>query len=140
VSIGTINRDLSILRQQAKDNIRKYIDEKLPHEYQRCLTGLTAILREAWTTAQNSEDKREKLQALSLAKDCYSMKIDLHTNATVVEDAIRFVAPESQKSKKHLKSCSSNNNEDDKESNESGYNDEKSEDKQGEEITVNNIF
>ena len=25
-SIGTVNRDLSILRQQAKDNIKKYID------------------------------------------------------------------------------------------------------------------
>jgi hypothetical protein len=30
VSIGTVNIDLSILRQQAKENIRKYIDEKLP--------------------------------------------------------------------------------------------------------------
>ena len=47
---------------------------------------------EAWTTAQNTEDKREKLQALSLAKECYSMKLDLLTNATVVDDAIRFVS------------------------------------------------
>jgi hypothetical protein len=31
------------------------------------------------------------MQALSLAKDCYSMKLDLLTNATVVDDAIRFV-------------------------------------------------
>jgi hypothetical protein len=31
-------------------------------------------------------------QALSLAKDCYLMKLDLLTNATVVEDAIRFVS------------------------------------------------
>ena len=30
VSIGTVNRDLSYLRQQAKSNIRRYIDEKLP--------------------------------------------------------------------------------------------------------------
>lgn len=37
-------------------------------------------------------DRREKLQALSLAKDCYSMKLDLLTNATVVNDAIKFVA------------------------------------------------
>jgi Trp operon repressor len=29
VGIGTINRDLSFLRQQAKENIRKYIDERL---------------------------------------------------------------------------------------------------------------
>ena len=36
--------------------------------------------------------KREKIQALSLAKDCYSMKLDLLTNATVVDDAIRFIS------------------------------------------------
>ena len=40
----------------------------------------------------NIEDKREKIQALSLAKECYSMKLDLLTNATVVDDAIRFVS------------------------------------------------
>jgi hypothetical protein len=38
------------------------------------------------------KDKREKIQASSLAKECYSMKLDLLTNATVVEDAIRFVS------------------------------------------------
>jgi DNA-directed RNA polymerase specialized sigma24 family protein len=46
VSIGTVNRDLSYLRQQAKSNIRRYIDERLPEEYEKCLVGLTAILRE----------------------------------------------------------------------------------------------
>jgi len=30
---------------------------------------LTAITKEAWNTAQSTEDKREKIQALSLAKD-----------------------------------------------------------------------
>ncbi|MFL6323579.1 MAG: hypothetical protein ACJ72C_02300 [Nitrososphaeraceae archaeon] len=46
--------------------------------------GLNAITKEAWNTAQNTEDRREKIQALSLAKECYSMKLDLLTNATVV--------------------------------------------------------
>jgi hypothetical protein len=101
VSIGTVNRDLSYLRQQAKSNIRKYIDERLPEEYEKCLIGLTAILREAWSTSQQTEDRREKIQALSLAKECYSMKLDLLTNATVVDDAIRFV---SSKTKENLKS------------------------------------
>ena len=73
---------MSYLRQQAKDNIRKYIDERLPEEYEKCLVGLTAILREAWNTSQQAEDRREKIQALSLAKDCYSMKLLtlLHAN------------------------------------------------------------
>ena len=64
VSIGTVNRDLSILRQQAKENVKRYIDERLPEEYEKCLVGLNAITKEAWNTAQNTEDKREKIQAL----------------------------------------------------------------------------
>jgi hypothetical protein len=34
--------------------------------------GLNAITKEAWNAAQSTEDKREKIQALSLAKECYS--------------------------------------------------------------------
>jgi hypothetical protein len=110
ISQPTINRDITYLRQQAKTNIKKYIDERLPEEYEKCLVGLNAITKEAWNTAHNTEDKREKIQALSLAKECYSMKLDLLTNATVVDDAIRFV---SEKSKENLKS--STEDDDDKE-------------------------
>ena len=88
VGLATVNRDISYLRNQAKANTKKYIDERLPEEYEKCLVGLTAITKEAWNTAQQTQDKREKIQAISLAKECYSMKLDLLTNATVVDDAI----------------------------------------------------
>ncbi len=96
VDLSIISRDVSYLRQQAKQNIKKYIDERLPEEYEKCLVGLTSILKEAWNTATNTEDKREKIQALSLAKECYGMKLDLLTNATVIDDAIRFVSDKQQ--------------------------------------------
>src|SRR5215217_2614033 len=137
VSIGTVNRDLSILRQQAKDDIKRYIDERLPEKYEKCLVGLTAITKEAWNTAHNTEDKREKIQALSLAKDCYSMKLELLTNAIAVDDAIRFV---SGKSKENLKSSTEDNNE---ESNEPDYDedeDQLEEEKATEKITINQVF
>jgi predicted transcriptional regulator len=92
VGLATVNRDVSYLRSQARVNIKRYIDERLPEEYEKCLVGLNAITKEAWNTAQNTEDKREKIQALSLAKECYSMKLDLLTNAAVVDDTIRFVS------------------------------------------------
>jgi predicted transcriptional regulator len=114
VGLATVNRDISYLRNQAKTNIQRYIDERLPEEYEKCMVGLNAITREAWNTSQQTEDKREKIQALSLAKDCYSMKLDLLTNATVVDDAIRFVADRS-KEKLKSSSSSSNSNENDKE-------------------------
>jgi hypothetical protein len=78
------------------------------------LVGLTSILKEAWNTSQNTEDRREKIQALSLAKECYSMKLDLLTNATVVEDAIRFVSQKS-KGKENAKSAVEDDKEESKE-------------------------
>jgi DNA-binding MarR family transcriptional regulator len=120
VDKSIISRDIQYLRQQSKENIKRYVDERLPEEYEKCLVGLTAILREAWNTSQQAEDRREKIQALSLAKDCYSMKMDLLTNATVVDDAIKFVSEKSKdKVKDQVKSSSSSpsdsSNEDNKE-------------------------
>jgi hypothetical protein len=96
IGLATVNRDITYLRQKAKENIKKYIDERLPEEYEKCLVGLTAITKEAWNTSQQTDDRREKIQALSLAKECYSMKLDLLTNATVVDDAMRFVEKNSK--------------------------------------------
>jgi hypothetical protein len=103
--------------------------------------GLNAITKEAWNTAQNTDDKREKIQALSLAKECYSMKLDLFTNATVVDDAIRFV---SSKTKEKIKSSTEGDKE---ESNEPDYKEdtdqleEEQEEDTGETTaTINQVF
>ena len=47
--------------------------------------------------AQNTEDKRKKIHALSLAKECYSMKLDLLLIVTLVDDAIPVVLDEQTK-------------------------------------------
>jgi hypothetical protein len=59
-------------------------------------------------------------------------RLDLLMNATVVDDAIRFV---SQKSKENLKPTSSSSDEDENKSNEPDYNEDKDqlEEEQGEE-------
>jgi hypothetical protein len=42
----------------------------LPEEYEKCLVGLTSLLREMWNTSQHTKDNKEKIQALFLAKEC----------------------------------------------------------------------
>jgi hypothetical protein len=91
VSIGLVNSDLKIIREQARENIRLYINERLPEEYNKCLLGLNSILKESWTLSYKTDDTREKIQALSLAKQCYDAKLDLLTNVDVVEDVIKFI-------------------------------------------------
>ena len=36
--LTTVNRDISYFRNQAKTKIKKYIDEILPEEYDKCLS------------------------------------------------------------------------------------------------------
>src|SRR5919202_5442601 len=122
ISESTISRDLNCLRTQSRHNIKRYVGETLLEEYEKCLVGLNAITKEAWNTTHNAEDKREKVQALSLAKECYSIKLDLLTNATVVDDAIRFV---SQESKDSLGSSDNNYEGDKEESEEPDYDEDK---------------
>lgn len=43
------------------------------------------------TSRKEEIDTKEKLSALALAKDCYSLKRELLTNASVVNDGARFV-------------------------------------------------
>jgi hypothetical protein len=57
VDLSIISRDVYYLRQQSKENVKRYIDERLPEEYEKCLVGLNAITKEAWNTAQSAEDK-----------------------------------------------------------------------------------
>jgi YVTN family beta-propeller protein len=50
-------------------------------------------VKEAWNMSQIDDSmKSDKIKTLALAKECYAMKLELLTNATVVDDAIRFVA------------------------------------------------
>lgn len=92
VDRSIVCRDVAYLRQQAKENITRYVDEKLTEEYEKCLVGLTSTLKEAWSMSQTDDGvKSDKIKASALAKECYEMKLELPTNATVVDNAIRFI-------------------------------------------------
>jgi hypothetical protein len=56
------------------------------------MIGLDAILVKTWDIT-NSKDSSEgdKLQAPSIGMEAYRIKLDLLTNATVVERAVSFV-------------------------------------------------
>lgn len=92
VSPATINTDIQFLKQEAKVNIRKYIDERLPFEFHKCLVGLDTIVCKMSDIANSAEsDSRDILQATSVKMQAYAMKIDLLSNATVIEKAVQFI-------------------------------------------------
>ncbi|PWU82045.1 MAG: hypothetical protein DLM72_03780 [Candidatus Nitrosopolaris wilkensis] len=45
ISRPTISRDTEWLRNQAKEELRQYVEEKLPEEHSRCLRGVNEVLK-----------------------------------------------------------------------------------------------
>ena len=92
ISQPTVHRDLSILKQKAKRNISKYIDEELPNEFHNYLLGLNLILQQTWKMSLDKlAERRERIPTMLLIKDCYAMKLDLLSSATVIDRAVKFV-------------------------------------------------
>lgn len=97
---SAVSRDIEYLRETANETIRNHIQKKLPYEYTKCISGLEEIIKEGWQIAINADkkggDSKEKLQALSLIKDTYNTKMDLLTNASLLQDSIKYVEESKQ--------------------------------------------
>jgi hypothetical protein len=81
VDLSIISRDVDHLRQEAKYNIKRYIDERLPEEYEKCRIGLNAITKEAWSTLSIPTElySRQKTREERYRSLKHSKKTDLTT-------------------------------------------------------------
>ena len=156
VGIGTINRDMGYLRNEAQENLKTHINDKLPEEYQNCMVVINQVLKICWEIVNKSRnldnnnsngqtmtviDNKTVLQALALINDCNKYKMDLTTNGVVITDAIKFV-----QTKKEKLTILTEGNKGSKESKEPDFvkDKERSEEKQGElseeKKTTNQVF
>ena len=157
VGIGTINRDMVYLRNEAQENLKTHIQQKLPEEYQNCMVGINQVLKICWEIVNKSRnvnnengngqtvtmtDNKTVLQALALINDCNKYKMDLTTNGVVITDAIKFVQTNKEKlmSKKEDDGTESKEPDYDKDENQL---EEKQEEETGEldgKQTINEVF
>ena len=94
---SAVNRDILFLRKQARENLQYHIHDRIPEEYQNCMTGMKRNLRQTLEIAETISDPKTKLQARAIANDCYKYIMDLTTNGVVITDAIKFVQTNQEK-------------------------------------------
>jgi hypothetical protein len=87
----TISRDMAYLRQEAHENLGKHLHEIVPEEYQKCMIGMKRNLKQTLEIGETSPDPRIKLEARSIAIDCYKYIMDLCTNAGIISEAMKLV-------------------------------------------------
>ena len=133
---------------------KRHVLDTLPHEYQKCMTGINQVLKICWEIVNKSRnmnndngqtvtmtDNKTVLQALALINDCNKYKMDLTTNGVVITDAIKFVRTNQEKL-----SISTKEENGSKENKEPDYNidkdqlEEEQEEETGEKATTNTTF
>jgi hypothetical protein len=100
VTRSCIVDDVQYLRNQAKESIKEYTTEALPEQYQICLCALDTILKHTYDILDESEDNREKLQAMEVFKDTHITKLELLSNATTIDSALNFIRTKQSQHKK----------------------------------------
>ena len=143
ITKSVVNRDVIFLRKQARESLQYHIQDRIPEEYQNCMTGMKRNLKQTLEIAETTSNPRTKLQARAIANDCYKYIMDLTTNGVVITDAIKFV----QTNKEKLSMSTKEEDKGSKESKEPDYEDKNQlEEKQEEETaelkgeTTNQVF
>jgi hypothetical protein len=96
VSRQSITADIAYLREQAKETIKEYATDYLPAQYQVCLVALDSTIKRAFDIFKEAVDNREKLQALDLFKDTHLVKLELLSNATIIDHALEYIRSKQQ--------------------------------------------
>jgi hypothetical protein len=45
---------MTFLRNEAQENLKNHIQDKLPEEYQNCMTGINQVLKICWDIVNSS--------------------------------------------------------------------------------------
>ena len=56
VNKSIISRDMAYLKQQANENLKTHIQDKLPEEYQNCMVGINQVLKICWEIVNKSRN------------------------------------------------------------------------------------
>jgi hypothetical protein len=91
VSEGTTSSDMKWIRQQAQKAIEQHIQQDLPLEHQKAMSGLHQVLKMAWDLSFEEHDTKTKLMSLALVNDCYKLIMELSSDGSVIKEAMAFV-------------------------------------------------
>ena len=147
ITKSVVNRDVLFLRKQARESLENHIHDRIPEEYQNCMTGMKRNLKQTLEIAETTSDPRTKLQARAIANDCYKYIMDLTTNGVAITDAIKFVQTNKEKLTSAMSTKENNGTKESKEPNHDEDNDQLEEEQDQEEttekidqVTTNQVF
>jgi hypothetical protein len=88
---SAVSRDIQFLGKRARENLQYHIHDRIPEEYQNCMTGLKRIIKQTTEIADTAADPKTKLQAFAQLTEGYRYIMELTTGGVIITDAIKYV-------------------------------------------------
>jgi hypothetical protein len=88
VTQAQVSYDIAYLKQQAREQIRTFVTEKLPVTVSKTFVSLDLVTTKLWAMVAEAErdgDNKVKLQALSQINQVEAQKIDIVSNLGIVD-------------------------------------------------------
>jgi hypothetical protein len=109
---STISLDVQFLKEQAQRDLQTHVQERLPLEYARAMTGMNNVLKRASEILDQATDNKVKLEAMKLLMDLYKSVMSLATDGGIVERAMKIVKGLEQEDISKVKMSSDEDEED----------------------------
>jgi hypothetical protein len=91
ITQASVSLDLNYLREKAKQSLSNYLESRFPLYFEECLLGVNDVVREAWNIYRTPGlSPNDKVHVLHLINSANELKIDLCSNGSVIEEAIKF--------------------------------------------------
>lgn len=91
ISSSTAARDAVFLKNDANRALKERI-QNLGHEYSMTYRGLSECLKHAWGTLLEDSQSKNKVSVIALIADIYEKRMNLCTNADIINEALQHVA------------------------------------------------
>jgi DNA-binding Lrp family transcriptional regulator len=89
VSEPTVSRDIAFLTRQSKENLKFYVEQRIPLEIEKCYTGLNIVLSKAFDiTDQENVKISEKIAALHVILTTYDKISEVLLGQPIVKEVV----------------------------------------------------
>jgi transcriptional regulator len=97
VSHPTISRDVSYIREHSRDNIRTFIDKRLPEEIEKAFTSYDTTIKIASSIADNTTNDKVKLDARDLVNKTRAAILEICNNTDLINYVLELPANKNKK-------------------------------------------
>jgi hypothetical protein len=88
---STISLDVQFLKEQARENLHTHLQEKLPFEHSRAMTGINDLLKKANDILDNTKDPKLQLQTINVLANLYAGILTMASDGNIIQQAMEKV-------------------------------------------------